>query len=94
MYFIYHSCVLHPTALITQVFGVHLVTAHYHLLQQNLPNYTEFLTLMHYICNMLRLIKMNKKNCGTINRESMVVYKQHSDPQSIINYGAVQPSGN
>jgi len=37
---------------------------------------------------------MNNKNCGTINRESMVVHKQHSSPQSIINYGTVQPSGN
>jgi len=62
--------------------------------QQNVPNYTEVLTLLHYICDVLQLIKMNNKNCETINRESMVVYKQQSGPQSIINYGTVQPSAN
>ena len=63
-------------------------------MQKNLPNYAEVPTLVYYICDMLWLIKMNNKNCGIINRESMVMYKEHSGPQSIINYGTFQPSGN
>jgi len=28
---------------------------------------------------------MNNKDCGTINSESMAMYKQHNGPHSIIN---------